>query len=378
MTHAMDESARLHDLNGWFEVKGNPLSKVGIYDYSGAQIGAPAADAGKIFKVFRPAEELGHPDTVASFKLVPFINDHTMLGENFTDTDQRPVQGVLGEDIYFEGDTLYGNPKVFSKALAEEIKKGKTELSLGYRCRYDFTPGTWKGQKYDVVQRVIRGNHVALVDEGRMGPEVSILDQLTFTVDAKETTQVDEKLAEILAAIQALTTRVEAVEAAAKPKDEPAVEMTDDEKAAKLAADEEAAKAAAADAEGDEKDEPATMDAALAQVATLRGELAALKARPAMDEAAVVGALAKKNMLVERLSGVIGTFDHANMTHQQVAEYGVAKLEIKGISKGTEAVALDAYLQAAPKVTTVVATTALDAKAATGLGKSISAYATGA
>lgn len=373
----MDESARIHDLNGWYEVKDNPLSRVGIYDYSGAQIGAPPEDAAKIFRVYRPAEELQHPDTIASFKLVPFINNHVMLGEGFTPAEDKGVDGVIGQDVYFQGDTLYGNPKVFSKTLAEEIKKGKTELSCGYRCRYEFTPGTWNGQKYDVVQRNIRGNHVALVDEGRMGPEVSILDQLTFTVDAKETTPVDEKLAEIMAAIQALTARLEAVEEKAAPKEEPPVEMTDDEKAA---ADEEAAKAAEAAAAADadtNTDEPATMDAALRELAALKGRIAALSARPAMDEAAIVGALAKKNALADKLSEHIGTFDHAGMTHQQVAEYGVAKLEMKGIAKGTEAIALDAYLQAKPVAKPITITTASDA-AATSLGKRIGAYATGA
>jgi hypothetical protein len=35
-------------------------------------------------------------------------------------------------------------------------------------------PGVPDGQRYDAIQRNIRGNHVALVDLGRAGPEVSI------------------------------------------------------------------------------------------------------------------------------------------------------------------------------------------------------------
>lgn len=380
MTHAMDKSARVHDLNGWFEIKGNPLSKVGIYEYSGAQIGAPAADASKIFKVYRPAEELSSPETIESFKLIPFIDDHTMLGEGFTSTDDRPVSGVLGEDIYFEGDTLYGNPKVFSKALAHNIKNGKTELSCGYRCRYEFTSGTWNGQDYDVIQRTIRGNHLALVDEGRMGPEVSILDQLTFTVDAKELTPVDEQLQKIMDALAALSARLDAVEAAKVEEtggDEqtPEQKAADEEAAAAKAADEEAAKAAAdAEAEGDTAK---ALDAVLKRITAMDSRITVLSSRPAMDEAAVISALAAKTALVEKLSPHIGTFDHASMTAQQVAEYGVDKLGIKGVAKGTERIALDAVLQAKPVPAPAFVATAADA-ASTSLGKAVAAFTTGA
>lgn len=390
-------SARVHDGNGWFEVKGNPLSKVGIYDYSGAQIGAPAADAGKIFRVYRPAEELGSPDTVASFKLVPFISDHTMLGQGFTSTDERPPAGVVGEDVYFEGDTLYGNIKAYSPALAAEIKSGKTELSCGYRCRYEFTPGTFDGKPYDVVQRTIRGNHLALVQDGRMGPEVSILDELTFTVDAKEPNPVEEKLAEILAAIQAMGQRLDALEAAEKAEapvaaeadaegDMPPVKAEEDADAAPIG---EEIKAIAADLEA--LAEGASMDAALrtrvlrvlkakptaAMDAATIGRLAALEGRPSMDEAAMFAALAHKTTLVERLSAHVGTFDHAAMTAQGVAEYGVSKLGLKGVPKGQETVALDAFLQARPAPGSAPTITALDA-APSGLRKRLAELQNGA
>lgn len=32
---------RQYDLNGWLEVKDNPISKVGVFDYLGFEIGAP-------------------------------------------------------------------------------------------------------------------------------------------------------------------------------------------------------------------------------------------------------------------------------------------------------------------------------------------------
>jgi hypothetical protein len=376
MTHAMDrasKSARNYDLNGWFEIKGNPLSKVGVFDYSGAQVGAPPADHGKIYKVFRPAEELANPETLASFRLTPLINDHAMLGEGFTDAENKGVDGVIGEDVYFSDGVLRGNIKVFSKTLAEDIKKGKTELSCGYRCTYDFTAGSWNGQVYDVIQRNIRGNHVALVDEGRMGPDVSVLDHLVFTVDAKETTSVDEELKKLLAPVMDSLEKLTASVAV--------LQTAKDEADKKAAAEEEAAAKAAADAakdedeDGEKKPDPA-MDAALKQIAALQGEIATLKgAKPAMDEAAIVALHADKSDLVERLSTHIGTFDHSRMTVEQVAAYGVEKLGIKNVPAGHERIALDAALQAKPVSTAI--TVAAD-NANSPLSASIAAFTTGA
>lgn len=373
-------SARVVDTNGWFEVKRNPLSKVGIYPYSGAQIGAAQADHDKIFRVYRPAEELSAEETIESFKLVPLIDDHTMIGDGFTPAEQKGVAGVIGESVFFENDTLYGNPKIYSSALAEKIKNGKTELSMGYKCRYDFTPGIWNGQPYDVVQRNLRGNHVALVDEGRMGPEVAILDhRMVITVDAKETLPVDEELKAALAAIVARLDKLEAAkpsedeEAAKKTEDEDAeTEKATDEEAVKKVEDEDTEKAT------DEEETPASMDAALKKIAKLEGRLAAAEKRPAMDEAAMVRATADRGDLVEKLSRHIGTFDHSRMTGAEIAVYGVEKLGIKNVAKGQERVALDAFLQAAPIKDPAKARTVATDGAATGLAASIVKHSTGA
>jgi len=189
--NAMDraDSARAYDINGWFEVKDNPLSCVGVYQYLGKNIpGAP--DPGAFYNVYRPAEELNDPECIESFKLVPWIIDHRMLGNAGVPAEEKGVHGVTGEQIYFDpndGDgVLKGNIKTFSQKHAAVIEAGKRELSLGYRCMYEYAPGTFKGMRYDYVQRRIRGNHVASVDDGRMGSSVAVMDGLTFTVDAKE------------------------------------------------------------------------------------------------------------------------------------------------------------------------------------------------
>jgi hypothetical protein len=51
-----------------------------------------------------------------------------------------------------------------------------TEVSCGYHCDVDETPGEFEGQRYDRVQRNIRYNHVAVVERGRAGDAKLRLD----------------------------------------------------------------------------------------------------------------------------------------------------------------------------------------------------------
>ena len=77
------DSARLTDINGWIEVKGNPISKAGIFEYPGRMIDR-SLDPDKMYRVLRPAEELADPDCIESFKLIPWIDEHVMLGPQET------------------------------------------------------------------------------------------------------------------------------------------------------------------------------------------------------------------------------------------------------------------------------------------------------
>lgn len=77
-------------------------------------------------------------------------------------------------------------------AVARVDSKELKELSCGYTCKYDPTPGTFEGQHYDGVQREIRYNHVGMGGDGwgRAGSECSIRmdgqDDIAITVVAGE------------------------------------------------------------------------------------------------------------------------------------------------------------------------------------------------
>lgn len=357
--------AREYDGNGWFEIKANPISKAGIFPYSGRQLGLTGPDADRIFNVLRPPEELADPECVESFKLLPWIDDHVMLGpvaQEMTDralpAEKKGVQGVIGEEVFYKDGTLYANIKAFSSTLAALIEAGKRELSAGYRCIYDMTAGVWNGLRYDAIQRKIRGNHLALVSEGRMGPDVAVMDHFTFTFDAKELEMADQNqdggngnggagemtLSQVAALVGELAPQVaKLTEAFAKlspgaaattatPEDNDS--MSGDKGAAGATATPEAKK----DGEGGE----------------------GTPAGSGMDERAFVARIAKRDDLAAKISQHVGTFDHKGMTLDDVVTYGCDKLGIKA-DKGLQAAMLEGYLHAKPAATPAASVSGMDA-----------------
>lgn len=383
---AMDkESARAIDTNGWTEISRNPLSKVGVFTYSGRQVG-DAENPDKPYRVYRPAEELSDPACIDSFRLIPWIDNHVMLGseeEGLMPAERKGVQGVVGEDVFFEGDTLFGNLKVFSQSMAGLIEAGKRELSCGYRCVYDFTPGTFRGEAYDCVQRGIRGNHLALVHAGRMGPDVAVLDSIDQpTTTHKEPPMADTKdgggstLDAALATLKTLTPEARkahmvalraVMDEAGDPKEE---KKAEDEFPPKKDEDKDKAE----DADEDKKDDDKKEDAKDSDL-----KMDDIDKRPnAMDSAEVSKIVAaelaraaastkRRDALAKQLGAHIGTFDHADMSESEVATYGVKKLGI-AVPAGQEAAVLQGYLIAASKTpTTKTATAAMDSGKAGGL-----------
>jgi len=348
---AMDEmTARLADPNGWYEIKGNPLSKVGVFPYLGRSL-PDAPDPDKVYMVYRPEEELSSPDAINSFKLIPWVDDHTMLGPEelgMTPPEQKGVQGIIGEDVYMDNGVLRGNLKIFSEAMKTAIDSGKKELSCGYRCTYEWKSGTYDGQHYDVIQRNIRGNHLALVDQGRMGPDVAVLDHFKFTIDSKDiimpkeidkSPMTEEEAAVALDSIlnvMGIDKLEQFVKANRKGQQQLALdedeEKEDEEKKAEDEEEEEEKKKAE-DEEEEEKEEKKEDKAEDKTVAVDTAEI----------RRSIISEIAQANRLYEKVSPIIGAFDHDEMDAQQIAVYACDELGLK-VPKKHAITAVEAYI----------------------------------
>lgn len=178
--------SKVKDTNGFWEIKHNPISKVGVFPYMGRSI-SDDCEPDKVYYVYRPATTLAQSVDTWDNPPKPFINDHEMLGEGFSKIDDRPVQGVIHNPV-FEDDVLYADISVYSESLKKKIEGGKKELSLGYFCKYRKEKGVYKGQAYDFVQEDMVGNHIALVDNGRCGSDVKVFDS-KCTMDSLDITK---------------------------------------------------------------------------------------------------------------------------------------------------------------------------------------------
>lgn len=166
--------------NGFWRIENNPISQVGVFPYLGKNI-SDQLEPNKIYFVYRPASELFAPETLESFNStpLPLVDEHEMLGDGATPAENKGIHGVIS-NVRQDGKLLVGDISIYSETMKDEINRGKKDLSMGYYCEYDLQEGEYDGQHYDAVQRNLRGNHVALVDQGRCGHSVRVYDHFSI------------------------------------------------------------------------------------------------------------------------------------------------------------------------------------------------------
>jgi len=164
---------RVTDVNGWYEVRDNPISKVGIFPYSGRAVGNP--DESRMFNVYRPEEELNNEETIRSFQLLPFINDHPTdvlgLDDDLPQVDGKPAEGVIGERVYYADGYLYGNLKIFTSRIAKAIEAGKREVSAGFRCMYEYA---LKTELFDAIFSHVVNIHFGMVERAHDSRDATV------------------------------------------------------------------------------------------------------------------------------------------------------------------------------------------------------------
>lgn len=171
-------SERTIDDNGYMFVKKSPILRSGVLEYYGREllpenettVDGVEVDPDKIYKVYIPEEELRKgADT---FKLKPITDDHTWLGNEGEDAKDYQV-GTIGENVYVEDGKLYAPLEFTGSDIVKKIENHeKEELSSSYYNRFEKSDNP----EYDFIARDIKGNHLALVDSGRCGSAVRVLN----------------------------------------------------------------------------------------------------------------------------------------------------------------------------------------------------------
>lgn len=147
-----------------------PIARTGTYKYLSSEIGL---DGQEVVDVYREPEEVFDQRTLASFEGKAFTDTHPTVDVDtnnwsmFSKGEVSNVRVGKGEN----SDKIVADLIVRDPIVIDEIESGaKREVSAGYECEYVERDG-----KY--YQTNIRGNHVALVQQGRAGKMVCIKDE---------------------------------------------------------------------------------------------------------------------------------------------------------------------------------------------------------
>lgn len=172
------------------------VARTGVQLYAGKEVGRPDLPT---VRVYRPGSEVFSQDTMASFAHRPITVEHPKEAVT-ADNWRKYAVGQTADEIVGESKFLRVPLMVADAAAIKSIEDGKRELSAGYDCELDWTPGqTADGESYDAVQRKIRANHVAIVDRGRAGHDCRIGDDsaefwgVAPQVNARSESMVDIK-----------------------------------------------------------------------------------------------------------------------------------------------------------------------------------------
>jgi len=183
---AFDEASRRRiDENGYLHVSQTHLTKEQVAPYYGREIPGNkdlGLDPERVYYGYRSAEELEKAKD--TFNGMPLLIVHKQDSAGNPLKEERV--GSIGTTPLWDSPYLDNALTVTDQSAIDAINSEKLkEISCGYYFEPDFTPGEFNGVHYDFVMRNIRGNHVALVKEGRAGPDVVVHDALPSKLKKK-------------------------------------------------------------------------------------------------------------------------------------------------------------------------------------------------
>lgn len=280
------DSVRHFDDNGHLIVDSTVITKAAVNPYYGSEIPnyeQLGLDPEKVYNMLRDPEELKKGMHTLGEKQL-------LLKHIFVSADEpqkESIAGTIGSNLEMVGDDVKGSLTVWDQEAINLIESGKlAELSASYFYDPVMKSGTFKGQPYDGIMTNIRGNHVALVERGRIGRDALVADalpklmELNMKLKKGAVAKIAEKLKTSLAMDADIPTDVlkEIIEEVAE-NIEPTAEDTEEAKKLEGAEDEdeEDKKDTAEDEDGeddtaddedeedDKKESKGAMDAAIKQ-----------------------------------------------------------------------------------------------------------------
>lgn len=169
-------SQRETDENGFLHVGSSHITKATVNPYYGREIPGwreAGLDPETVYYGLRDPEEL--QASLETWAGLPLHIEHHI--DSADEPEKLTRVGAVGTGAVWNPPYVDAPLTVWDRTAIDAIEDGSfRELSCAYRYAPDFTPGRYEGIPYDFIMRNIRGNHVALVEEGRAGPDVVVAD----------------------------------------------------------------------------------------------------------------------------------------------------------------------------------------------------------
>jgi 8-oxo-dGTP pyrophosphatase MutT (NUDIX family) len=171
-----DKPNRKYDHDGRLHVEDVNICREGISPYVGHEVPnweKLGLEPDKIYKFYRPGDEL--KKAFDSSNGIPVLRRHKAVSAK--DHDHWETVGSIGTRGAWDDPFVKNDISVWPAADIEGVEsKKKTELSPGYHYKPVMEPGTFDGEDFDGRMTDIKFNHVAIVETGRQGPEITIGD----------------------------------------------------------------------------------------------------------------------------------------------------------------------------------------------------------
>lgn len=163
--------AKIDEVTG-FLTSSVVLSRTGSQNYYGYELGLPER-AFEIIPVMRTQEEVFRRESLDSFINLVVTNDHPMEDVTVENVKRLQVGSVSNIEADKAAGVVTGVITITDKKTIEDILEGKKEVSVGYT--YDLTPAKEDTNGYEFEQKNIKGNHLAIVQEGRCGTKCKMI-----------------------------------------------------------------------------------------------------------------------------------------------------------------------------------------------------------
>lgn len=165
---------RVKTPEGFLVVRDVPLSRTGSYTYLGSELSDNLPPM-QTFKVYRDDADVFEKDALNSFEGKAVTSPHPpefVNCNNYGAYAKGHIQNVRRGGKLPDGQfAMIGDVIITDAMLVNLVENGSiSEVSAGYDCKYTQLPD---GR---FAQKDIRGNHLAIVPQGRAGADIRLLD----------------------------------------------------------------------------------------------------------------------------------------------------------------------------------------------------------